>query len=68
MKTSSPKFPFLVTTNNRDKQLYNLTPENLFDWERMTIADALQEVTFGDGDLVIKQGDEGEDFYIILEG
>jgi len=42
--------------------------ENLYDWERMTIADALEEVTFEDGDIVVKEGDDGDGFFIIVEG
>ena len=42
--------------------------ENLYDWERMTIADVLEEVEFSDGDDVVREGDEGDDFYIIVQG
>lgn len=34
----------------------------------MTIADALKEVTFKDGEVIVRQGDPGDDFYIIVEG
>lgn len=42
--------------------------QSLDDWERLTIADALESVNFEDGDVVMKQGDEGDEFYIIIEG
>ena len=42
--------------------------EKLYDWERMTIADALEEVEFSDGVDVVREGEEGEDFYIIVQG
>ncbi|CAG0919952.1 unnamed protein product [Notodromas monacha] len=41
---------------------------DLEDYERSTVADALQPVSFKDGDVVVKQGDQGDDFYIIMEG
>ena len=41
---------------------------NLDEWERMTVADALEDVTFEDGNEVIKQGDHGDNFFIIVEG
>ncbi|OQV17083.1 cAMP-dependent protein kinase type I-alpha regulatory subunit [Hypsibius exemplaris] len=42
--------------------------ESLDKWERLTIADALEPVSFEDGQVVITQGDRGEDFFIITEG
>jgi len=42
--------------------------KGLDDWERLTIADALESVQFEDGDVIMKQGDPGDEFYIILEG
>ena len=42
--------------------------ENLYEWERMTVADALQEVTFDENEIVVKEGDDGDDFFIILDG
>lgn len=43
-------------------------PESLTDYERLTIADALQSSNFKKGDVIIKQGDPGDTFYIIVEG
>jgi len=42
--------------------------ENLDHWERLTIADALEAVSFKAGDIIMKQGDQGDDFFIIVEG
>jgi len=43
--------------------LAELTP-----WERMTIADALEIFTFQDEEIIIKEGEFGDRFYIIVEG
>ena len=40
----------------------------LYDWERMVIADALEEVTFSAGEDIVVEGEEGFDFFIIVEG
>lgn len=37
-------------------------------WERLTIADALVPASFNDGDVIVQQGQPGDDFYIIVEG
>ena len=37
-------------------------------WERLTVADSLEAVSFEDGDIVVTQGESGNDFFIILEG
>lgn len=42
--------------------------ESLDKWERLTVADALEPVAFEDGETIVRQGDPGEDFYIIVEG
>ena len=41
---------------------------NLDDWERMTVADALEDVAFEDGVQVVSQGEQGDDFFIIVDG
>lgn len=41
--------------------------ESLDSWERMTVADALEAVQFKAGDVVVRQGEPGEEFFIILE-
>ncbi|XP_013412217.1 cAMP-dependent protein kinase regulatory subunit isoform X5 [Lingula anatina] len=42
--------------------------ENLDKWERLTVADALELCNFEDGQEIVKQGEPGDDFYIITEG
>ena len=42
--------------------------EPLDKWERLTIADAVQAVAFQDGEVVLEEGEQGEDFYIIVKG
>lgn len=42
--------------------------ESLEKWERLTVADALEPVAFEDGETIVRQGEPGEDFYIIVEG
>jgi cAMP-dependent protein kinase regulator len=40
----------------------------LDDRGRLIVADALESVTFLDKEIVVKEGDPGEHFYIIMEG
>ena len=42
--------------------------ENLDKWERLTVADALEAVSFDDGEVVVSQGEPGNDFFIIVDG
>lgn len=42
--------------------------ENLTDYERLTIADALNQTNYNDGDVIVRQGEQGHSFYIIVEG
>ncbi|CAH0729765.1 unnamed protein product, partial [Brenthis ino] len=44
------------------------SPESLEKWERLTVADALEPVSFNDGETIVRQGEPGNDFYIIVEG
>ena len=44
-----------------------LCSESLDKWERLTVADALEPVQFDDGQEIVRQGDPGEDFFIITE-
>ena len=37
-------------------------------WERSQVADALETINAADGEVIIKQGDSGNDFYIIMDG
>ena len=41
---------------------------SLEPYERHKIADALESVTYNDGDVIMKQGDPGDNFYIIESG
>ena len=41
--------------------------ESLDEWERLTVADALEPVTFEAGQQVVVQGQPGSDFFIIVE-
>lgn len=42
--------------------------ESLSEYERLTVADALKSETFHDGEVIIRQWDDGNHFYIIEEG
>ncbi|CAM9369118.1 unnamed protein product, partial [Ectocarpus fasciculatus] len=42
--------------------------EQLTEMEMSTLADALAEETYNDGDVVFRQGDDGDFFYIVKEG
>jgi len=42
--------------------------EGLDKWERLTVADALESAFYDEGEVVVKQGDEGNHFFIIIEG
>ncbi|XP_054717060.1 cAMP-dependent protein kinase regulatory subunit-like isoform X1 [Uloborus diversus] len=42
--------------------------ESLDDWERLTVADALEPMQFNDGDIIVEQGQPGDDFFIIEDG
>ncbi|XP_044736448.1 cAMP-dependent protein kinase type I regulatory subunit isoform X1 [Chrysoperla carnea] len=42
--------------------------ESLDKWERLTVADALEPVSFEDKETIVRQGEPGDDFYIIVEG
>lgn len=37
-------------------------------YELLTVADALETANFSDGEVIIRQGDPGDTFYIIVEG
>lgn len=37
-------------------------------WERSQVADALESIEAADGEVIIKQGDSGTDFFIIMDG
>eukprot|EP00112_Aurelia_sp_Birch-Aquarium-sp1_P021248 Seg567.4 transcript_id=Seg567.4/GoldUCD/mRNA.D3Y31 product="cAMP-dependent protein kinase regulatory subunit" protein_id=Seg567.4/GoldUCD/D3Y31 len=42
--------------------------ESLDSWERLTICDSLEPCTFQDAEEIVKQGEPGDEFFIIVEG
>ena len=46
---------------------FTMLTENLDKWERCTIADALEPVSFEDQDVITRQGEAGDDFFMIIE-
>lgn len=42
--------------------------DSLDKWERLVVADALEPVSIESGATVVRQGEPGDDFYIIVEG
>jgi len=42
--------------------------EGLTNWERMTVADALEQRTFAEEEVIIREGEAGHSFYIVIEG
>ena len=40
--------------------------ESLDSWEAMSLADCLEAITYSDGGVVVKQGEPGDDFFIIV--
>ncbi|KAI8902129.1 cyclic nucleotide-binding-like protein [Globomyces pollinis-pini] len=64
----------LMENTSRKRRMYERFLEelplltSLEPYERHKIADALESVTFNDGDVVIKQGDVGDAFFIIESG
>lgn len=64
----------LMENTSRKRRMYeNFLEEikllaSLEPYERHKIADALESVTYNDGDVVIRQGDVGDMFYLIESG
>ncbi|GAB6033088.1 cAMP-dependent protein kinase type I regulatory subunit [Chamberlinius hualienensis] len=42
--------------------------ESLDKYERLTVADSLEPISFENGDVIVQQGAAGDDFFIIIEG
>ena len=42
--------------------------ENLDKWERLTVADALEAISFENKEEIVRQGEPGDDFFIIVDG
>ena len=40
--------------------------ESLDSWEALTLSDSLEAITYSDGGVVVKQGEPGDDFFIIV--
>jgi len=64
----------LMGTTMRKRRLYESflekVPilEHLTKYERITVADALETYSFKNGETIMKQGDPGDKFYIIVSG
>ena len=41
--------------------------ESLDSWERLTICDSLEPCAFQDGEEIVRQGEPGDEFFIIVE-
>ena len=41
---------------------------NMDEYERSKLADALKEEWFTEGDFVIREGDDGNVFYLVMSG
>ncbi|KAJ2002880.1 hypothetical protein GGI04_003170 [Coemansia thaxteri] len=64
----------LMERTSRKRRLYERFLEtvpllkSLEPYERQKIADALETVSFNDGETIVQQGDAGSDFYLIEHG
>lgn len=64
----------LKEEHGKKRQLYRQLLKNikllkvLKDYEILLVADALQEVTTKPDEVIVKQGDPGDEFFIILKG
>ncbi|KAI9291389.1 camp-dependent protein kinase regulatory subunit [Neoconidiobolus thromboides FSU 785] len=64
----------LMEQTSRKRRMYESFLEevplltNLEPYERHKVADALESIIYNDGEIVLKQGDTGENFYIIESG
>ncbi|KAJ2714731.1 hypothetical protein H4S00_005066, partial [Coemansia sp. D1744] len=64
----------LMERTSRKRRLYERFLEtvpllkSLESYERQKIADALESVTYEDNDAIVKQGDPGDDFFLIEQG
>jgi len=55
---------------NKYEEFLSTVPilSNMDKYERSKIADAIKEVKFNQGDTIIRQGDQGDVFFILVEG
>ncbi|KAJ2482431.1 hypothetical protein IWW56_001089 [Coemansia sp. RSA 2131] len=64
----------LMERTSRKRRLYERFLEtvpllkSLESYERQKIADALESVTYEDSDTIVRQGDPGDDFFLIEQG
>jgi len=64
----------LMDTTIKKRKMYEMflerVPifEHLTKYERITISDALESVSFRNGETIVRQGERGDVFYIIVEG
>eukprot|EP01117_Protostelium_nocturnum_P011136 TRINITY_DN4047_c0_g1_i1.p1 TRINITY_DN4047_c0_g1~~TRINITY_DN4047_c0_g1_i1.p1 ORF type:complete len:382 (-),score=68.63 TRINITY_DN4047_c0_g1_i1:209-1354(-) len=64
----------LMATTLKKRKLYESFLEKvpilqtLTKWERLIVADALEPVTFRNEHVILREGEPGDKFYIILEG
>lgn len=64
----------LMGSTIRKRKLYEAFLEkvallkDLDKWERLSVADALEPCQFVDGEVIIRQGEPGDAFYIIVAG
>jgi len=42
--------------------------DNLQAWERLAVADALESVSFDKGEDIVREGEHGNEFFIIIQG
>jgi cAMP-dependent protein kinase regulator len=59
-----------INKRNRYEMFLDSVPilDTLYKWEKLTIADSLQPRQFVTGEVVMKQGETGNEFYIIEKG
>lgn len=59
-----------TSANDKHRAFLDKVPilNSLSDMEKMQLADALKVKVYKAGDLIIKEGDDGDDFFIVEEG
>ena len=59
-----------TSANDKHRAFLDKVPilNSLSDMEKMQLADALKVKVYKSGDLIIKEGDDGDDFFIVEEG
>jgi len=63
----------MMSTLSRRQKFYSFLDkvpllQTMSEWERENIADVMQVATFSDNEPIMRQGDIGDKFYIIMEG